>query len=437
MLADVRRDRDGRRPQALDCRIASASPSPLASTSARPYPSATNRSAHANPRPFAAPVMMATRPIIRSPSRRPGPSFESGPSAADVARSDPSRRRVRSICLFQSARTMSMRASGASAALNVSTSVDPAAPADRSMSIITSPGRVDGQLGAARRAQADEVQPRRPARRQDATGDVERHAVLAPDQASVEEGQGRLEARRPDDRVDWSGACRRRTRPRCRRTAARPGAGPDPAVLVPVQDQAVHDRPLVVEALATGLAGRTASGRPTDIQIRRRQHGIEQPRRQPMIGSVAARLAEEGLRLEQVALADAQDHRRSRPGSSSDGDVAAGVARPDDQHPPAFDVAGSCTRPSAAACLERPDVRDWKAPSCGRWPRPPLRTGRGPIRRRESQPSKAPGPIRSSRSTRVPNVTCGRGRTGRMAFEVFAHLRPTGEVGTPPASGRR
>ncbi len=280
--------------------------------------------------------------------------------------------------------------------------------------------RVDRQLRPARRRQADEVQPRRPALRQHAPGRAQRHAVLPLQQAVVEERELDAVAGAPHDGVELS---------------LRPSANSTPRPLALRTPGATAMRPWWIQCssceLTTGFwsvrrqvagAGSPYSCGPADGDPDHRpQRVVLQPRRQPHDPQLAARLAGERLRLEQVALADRDRRREPQLLRAVDGDVAARVARPDHQHPRALDVGGATgRRPRAAGGPCSPAAPAAAAPAGGRSPPPRPRTAAS--RRRWSRPASR-GASGAMRSTRVSNVTWRtRSRVGRVAQQVVAHL---------------
>ena len=108
-------------------------------------------------------------------------------------------------------------------------------------------------------------------------------------------------------------------------------------MLDPVQDETVDHRSLIVEALRDG-SGQAICLRPPDRHPDHQpQNGVQQSRWQLHDRQSAAGLAEERLRLKQVAAAHAE--RDVVTGLGQLGcDIAAGVPRSDDEHSPSFDV---------------------------------------------------------------------------------------------------
>ena len=133
-------------------------------------------------------------------------------------------------------------------------------------------GAVDGELGTTRRAQADEVQPGRAARGQDAAGDPQGDPGLAPDQVLGQERQGRTEAGREDEvsrawrvpstnSTSWPSNCRR------------PGAGWIRPCWIQCSTRLFTTGRWSLRLFATGFGRPYASGDPTDIQMSRRSTG--------------------------------------------------------------------------------------------------------------------------------------------------------------------
>ena len=195
-----------------------------------------------------------------------------------------------------------------------------------SMSMITStgrcrPGAADRAARTARRSTAE------PARRPG--GCSPRHGAGSPARAGSARLRGtavRPGSRSPRRSCRPRGESRRRTRRRSPSKRRMPGRRDDAAMVDPVEHQAVHHRALVVEALRHGLRQPVVLGLADRHPDQQAQHGIEQAGRQLHDGQRAARLPEERLRLEQVAMPHAQHDVAAGLGELR-GDVAARSCR--------------------------------------------------------------------------------------------------------------
>ena len=136
------------------------------------------------------------------------------------------------ICLFQIARTMSIRESGTSISAKCAASARPPrrVEPDHARDELGLRG-VHRELRPAWRREADEVEVLGADGQRQARG-AQRHAVALADQAPVEERQRHLESGRPQDRVELAarpvdevhGAARRAARSRRRRRSGRDGS---------------------------------------------------------------------------------------------------------------------------------------------------------------------------------------------------------------------
>ena len=226
---------------------AAAAPSASASTSARRYPSAANRcsarEAQTLRRAGDDGDARHQRATFAATAELAGDAWATAADAGALAESARNRFRVRVIWSFQNARTMSMRLSG------VVRGAEHVGQRRRQpllevehvhdhLGLVA----VDGELRPAGRDQPDEVEPRRTTRREDGTGHPERDRPLAADQLVRAGTAGRPGNRSPRRWCRPRAGRRRRTRRSGSIEPPQPGRRDDPAVLDPVQHEAVHHR---------------------------------------------------------------------------------------------------------------------------------------------------------------------------------------------------
>ena len=214
--------------------------------------------------------------------------------------------------------------------------------------------------------------------------------------------------RRPD-------ASRRRTRRRFPSNRRIPGAGTTRPCWIQCSTRLFTTGRWSLRLFATGFGRPYASGLPTEVQMRNRSTGSRRRGGSFMIGSVPRGLAEERLRLEEVAVPHAQHDVLASLGKLGR-DVAAGIPGTDHEDPLALDVAwvAVVAGVQVLAAERARDVGD-------RWHRV-VTVGdqdarvpsRDPIGRRDVPAVGGVGSAGGSRSTRVSKVTRER-RSKRSA----------------------
>ena len=199
--------------------------------------------------------------------------------------------------------------------------------------------RVDGRLRSAGADHADQVELLQVEGHHCST-DAQRHAVLLHEQRIVEEGQRGVEAGRPQDRVEVvTRAVGEVDRRAVEALDAR--AHLDATVLDPVEEELVDDGRTVGECsvIRDGHAGVVGGLTHGDAHHQARDEVLLLEGVLLHPGELGARLAEEGLGLEVVASPH-HDVGVEVLLCGVYGEVAAGVARSDDEDTTPLDIPG-------------------------------------------------------------------------------------------------